>query len=298
VEGQLADAPMFTYDARTDAFGSSTKTGYPSESASAAVNRSGTALGYRIGDNIFLQSAPGFSLLHTFAGSQGGITFDGAKDILYLANGITSQLVGYDINTFAERIRINIGQTIPFYTFQFDVGTMEASHDGRYVALITPTNVRLMNTTTRSSVAITIPTLPTGTPTPAPFPTPKPTPAPTPTPPVAGLAVAPAAVGKGGTATFTISLGATTSQDVTVNYSMSGNAGLGADYALSGTLNQVVIPAGQSSANVTLMVTTTKTKGREKATMTIGAGSGYQLPTSGKKSKPNPPKLTVTINNR
>ena len=98
--------------------------------------------------------------------------------------------------------------------------------------------------------------------------------------------------------TSLISLCATALQPITVSYSMSGNAVLGADCTLTGAANQIIIPAGQSSGKVTLTVTTTKTKGREKAIMTLNTGSGYQLPKLGKKKKVKRPKATVTINNK
>jgi hypothetical protein len=76
---------------------------------------------------------------------------------------------------------------------------------------------------------------------------------------------------------------------------MSGNAGNGIDYTLSGP---AMIGPGQSSAAVTLTVMTTKTKGREKAVMTLGSGVGYKLP-AGRRGRPaKPPKATVTIQNR
>jgi hypothetical protein len=79
---------------------------------------------------------------------------------------------------------------------------------------------------------------------------------------------------------------------------MSGNALFGVDYLMSGTPNQVTIPAGQSSATITLTVTTKKSKKSEKATMTLLGGPEYQFPTIGKKKKAKPPTATVTINNR
>src|SRR5207253_6792538 len=135
-------------------------------------------------------------------------------------------------------------------------------------------------------------------PTGAPTPTPTPTPTPIASPPSVGLTVAPTSVGKGGTAALTISMSSSVPQDVTVNYSMSGNAVLGADYTLAGTPNQVTIVKGQTSGMVTLTVTTSKTKGREKAVMTVNGGSGYQLPTVGKRNKVKPPKATVIISNK
>jgi hypothetical protein len=105
-------------------------------------------------------------------------------------------------------------------------------------------------------------------------------------------------MGKGGTGTFTISLSKSMPQDCPVNYAMSGNAIVGTDYMLSGSPNQVIIPTGQTSATVTLTVITTKTKGREKAVMTLTTGSGYQFPTAGKKHRTRTPSATVKINNR
>jgi len=61
---------------------------------------------------------------------------------------------------------------------------------------------------------------------------------------------------------------------------MSGSATRGTDYTLSGTHNQVTVPAGQSSATVTLHSIEEKdeaTEGNEAATMILSKGAGYQL---------------------
>ena len=79
---------------------------------------------------------------------------------------------------------------------------------------------------------------------------------------------------------------------------MSGNAILNSDYSLSGPPNQITIMPNQMSGTVTLTAITMKTKGREKATMTINAGTGYSLPTVGKRMKVKPPKVTVIISNK
>ena len=62
---------------------------------------------------------------------------------------------------------------------------------------------------------------------------------------------------------------------------MSGNATLGTNYSLSGTPGQFTIPAGASSATVTLTVTKIGVTGKT-ATMTLNSGAGYILssPTS------------------
>jgi hypothetical protein len=81
---------------------------------------------------------------------------------------------------------------------------------------------------------------------------------------------------------------------ITVNYSMKGKAHLGTNYPLSGTYGQVTIPAGATSASVTLRAlptSSTKTaKKGAKATMTLQSGTGYKVSSSKKATK-----ATVTI---
>ena len=86
-------------------------------------------------------------------------------------------------------------------------------------------------------------------------------------------------------------------QDTTVNYSMSGKAGLGSDYTMSGSAGQITIPAGQNSGSVTLSAIADGVKEKaEKATMTLQPGSGYNFGgASGKKKKAKAPSAAVTI---
>ena len=92
--------------------------------------------------------------------------------------------------------------------------------------------------------------------------------------------------------TFTVSASTTNpSQSVTVFYSTTGKAKNGKDYTLSGTPGQVTIPAGQSSATITLHALTDNiVETNEKATLTLLAGAGYRLGTV--------IKASVTIINR
>jgi hypothetical protein len=107
------------------------------------------------------------------------------------------------------------------------------------------------------------------------------------------LSVSPNKIGKGASAIFTAT--ATTinpSQALIVNYNVSGTAVFGSDYTLSGNPNQLTIPPGQSSGTITLNAITAATKGSEKATLTLNAGSGYDL--AGAKKI----RATVTIKNK
>jgi hypothetical protein len=117
--------------------------------------------------------------------------------------------------------------------------------------------------------------------------------------PTVSLAVSPVKIGKNGTATFTVS-GTTTnpSQPLVVGYSIGGTAAPGSDYTLSGSANQITIPAGQSFGSITLTAITAKTKKQEKATLTLTSGQGYNLSVISKKRKTNPNQATVTIVNK
>ncbi|MFN2541400.1 MAG: hypothetical protein ABR514_04410, partial [Chthoniobacterales bacterium] len=125
----------------------------------------------------------------------------------------------------------------------------------------------------------------TPTPTPAPTATPTPTPAPTatPTPTPASIkvnitAVSPTEIHEGASATFNITASSAVSQDMIVNYAMSGTATQDVDYFLVGTEGQAVIKAGRSSAAVTLKARyDNATEGTETATMTLQPGTGYKV---------------------
>jgi hypothetical protein len=104
------------------------------------------------------------------------------------------------------------------------------------------------------------------------------TPTPTPAPIRVNLSVTPTQINEGQTATYTVTASSTVSQSITVGYAMTGTATNGTDYKLSGTANQVTIPAGQSSATVTLKSKADGvTEGTETAIMTLQPGSGYKV---------------------
>jgi hypothetical protein len=68
---------------------------------------------------------------------------------------------------------------------------------------------------------------------------------------------------------------------VTVKYAMSGVATLSDDYTMSGTAGQVTIPAGQSSATVTLTAKQGATSSsNEEAKMSLQQAPGYRLGTN------------------
>ena len=120
------------------------------------------------------------------------------------------------------------------------------------------------------------------TPTPTPSATATPTPTPTATPlstPVISISVSPTTVKEGGTAIFKITASNVNPTAArTINYSVGGTAILGQQYRLSGVAGKVTIPAGASSANLTLTtLVTSLSSGSETAKIVLQAGTGYKL---------------------
>ena len=94
-----------------------------------------------------------------------------------------------------------------------------------------------------------------------------------------------AAVTEGGSANFTVTSSQPLAQPLTVFYGVAGNAQLGNDYLLPNPIGQVVIPAGQTSVNVTLtaMADGVNEKG-EKAKLVLTPNASYLLPKKAGKS--------------
>jgi len=96
------------------------------------------------------------------------------------------------------------------------------------------------------------------------------------------LSVSASTVAEGGNAYLTVSRSVVSSQPLTVFYTLGGNAQLGVDYTLSASAGQVVIPANQASATVTLHVMAdAATEKREKIKFNLTNGAGYMLPKRG-----------------
>jgi len=151
LESGSSEGRMFTYDAMTNTFGPYYNYGNFFDFDPGAINRDGTLVATRHWDMTVL-AAPALTPVRTvsaFGGS--GIAFDAVRDILYSVKG--SQIVAYDTNDFTEKFRLNTGETLSSNWSPFNVGNLVASQDGNYLALITPTALRVLNVAT-GSVAV------------------------------------------------------------------------------------------------------------------------------------------------
>jgi hypothetical protein len=155
--------PVFTYDANTDKFGITVDTNIFTDSAGAAVNRNGSLIATRLtGNGAALDTGPSLSFVRSFNQPDGGVAFDAQSDTLYTVINSAGQIVAYDTNTFLEKFRFDIGETISAGVTQFGTGTLIASADGRYLALETPSGIRVYNISAVTPVPAPTPTF--GTP--------------------------------------------------------------------------------------------------------------------------------------
>lgn len=154
-----SSGPLFSYDAMTDKFGPKVQKNTYWDQSQIAVNRDGSLFAYS-GD-VGLETLPNFQDVHTFrAGDSShdpGVNFDPVSDTVYIVAASDRAIIAFDTTTFGERFRIPIGEAIRDYANQFDVGTLVPSPDGKYLALISETAVRVFDVATRA--ATVIPTL-------------------------------------------------------------------------------------------------------------------------------------------
>jgi WD40 repeat protein len=154
LEAGISNGPVFTYDATTDSFGPLVLAQMYFDTATGAVNRNGTLLSTLVGvqypfgyskPKVAVDSAPALHFLRGFSEPDSGLAFDAVTDILYAVSSSAEQIIAYDTTTFAEKFRLNIGETVQNMVTQFGPGTLVASQDGRYLALATSSGIRLFS---------------------------------------------------------------------------------------------------------------------------------------------------------
>ncbi|MDB9425512.1 Calx-beta domain-containing protein, partial [Microcystis aeruginosa CS-564/01] len=101
-------------------------------------------------------------------------------------------------------------------------------------------------------------------------------------PPSVGLAVSPSSVNEDGTTNlvYTFTRSGSTTNALTVNYTIGGTATLNTDYTRTGTTNTVTFAAGSSTATVTVDPTAdTIVESNETVILTLASGTGYTVGT-------------------
>lgn len=181
MEGNVSNGPSFTYSALSNTFGPHVDL---NSFITGAVNRDGSLVGVGVfSGQSTLRAAPSLSLVQSFPAINRAVAFNAASDTLYGVTATTNQIIAYNTITFAELFRLNIGEDMFSPDFQFGSGRLVASADGRWLALGTPSGIRLFPLPEPPPTPTPGPTpTPTATPTPTSTPNPTSTPAPTATP--------------------------------------------------------------------------------------------------------------------
>jgi len=142
VEGDSTTGPIHLYDAVTDQFLVQKNTFGVADHFAIGVNRNGTM--------VAIESNSGISLLDrslnqvgTISGMIGGFAFDPLRDRLYVIDATGNALVAFNTTTRVELFRVPLGEDMQAST-AFDQGVMSVSDDGQYVAISTPSGVRIV----------------------------------------------------------------------------------------------------------------------------------------------------------
>jgi WD40 repeat protein len=148
---------VYTYDAPSNTF---QPKGQFQASPSAAVNRDGSLLAnFRtnpangsLDDHVSLTSLSDYSFIHRFAELDNAVAFDAVRNVLYGVNATAKQIIGYDTQSFSETIRIPIGDDVlePL----FGRGPLVSSSNGRYLAYVAKSALRIYDLATGSSTSL------------------------------------------------------------------------------------------------------------------------------------------------
>jgi sugar lactone lactonase YvrE len=156
-EPDISTGQIFTYDSASDTFPHQSRTDCFYYNRLQAVNRDGSLIASELGYGAYYFGVSvmdsSFHSLRTFGTNfDGGLAFDPSRDLLYLADAHAGRIVAYDTHTWAERFRLDIGETIPA-VMPFDNGEMTVRSDGSELFLSTRFGVRMIDLPPSTGVA-------------------------------------------------------------------------------------------------------------------------------------------------
>src|SRR5205085_3790729 len=100
------------------------------------------------------------TFLHSFRELNAGVAFDPIRDVLYGVDSVNGRIIALDSNTYQGLFQLDAGENIdndPYSPGPFDTGHLVVSPDGRYLALATPSGVRLFTIPTPPYSALPAP---------------------------------------------------------------------------------------------------------------------------------------------
>jgi sugar lactone lactonase YvrE len=134
---------IFTYDAASDSFPHTLNRGQFLLNDLSAVNRNGSLIALDESGPVEIFDTD-LNSVHVLNGAYAGVAFDPVRDLLYVADTTSNQIIAYDTATWTQQFRLDIGEAIGAGQ-EFGNGVMNVSNDGSLLFLSTPSGVRVLN---------------------------------------------------------------------------------------------------------------------------------------------------------
>lgn len=143
VAGDTSAPYLVTYDAASGTFPNWDEESSYMYHRPIGVNRDGTLIAYEMYTDPITIVDGTFSFNKSIDLGDGGFGFDTQRDVLYIANSDTDQIVALHTDSWNELHRVNIGLDILSYnlSFSFRRGKMAVDPQGRYLALTNDTGI-------------------------------------------------------------------------------------------------------------------------------------------------------------
>ena len=142
-EWGVSSSPFDRYTTATNSFSSSI-VGQGVGTAPGSLNRDGTLVGEA---PYFYSMTTGQLVAHlSFAHSYSGSVFDPIRDILYVEDVTTNQVVAFNTSTWLQTQSWNVSEVLGYPNlFQTGANVMAMSGDGQYLFFTTTSGIRVLN---------------------------------------------------------------------------------------------------------------------------------------------------------
>ncbi len=210
----------------------------------------------------------------TLAVSPSSVTEDGTANLVYTftRSGVTTDALTVNYTLGGTATNGTDYTSIPTsVTFAANSATATVTVDPTADTIVEPDETVILTLASGTGYTVGTTTPVTGTITNSPV------------PPSITLAVSPSSVTEDGTTNlvYTFTRSGSTTNSLTVNYTLGGTATLNTDYTRTGTTNTVTFAAGSSTATVTVDPTAdTIVESNETVILTLATGTGYTVGTT------------------
>ena len=149
-EGTDATGPLFTYLSATGLFVDGPSTASVTNTRHSAVSRDSQLFASDIFGPSLMDSD--FQVQEIFRRFDGGLSFDGTRDVLYAIDSFTDELVAYNVQNYQEIYRENIGENVGGLYY----GQIGVIPDGQNLFLTTVSGVRAFDIGTSQGYLVTL----------------------------------------------------------------------------------------------------------------------------------------------